>query len=761
MNRPETVYCVHKFTAGNADEIPMNVGEQVVIIEKDDEYKDGWWKGRNEKGQVGLFPVTYTTTTPLPAEDEPSSTLKLSGDSVVHKNSLGLSSKNTLSIVKQSLNSSAFQSKQVEEWSSEQVALWITDIGFDASVADIFRDQEITGDILLELTVESLKELNIDTFGKRFKLHAAIKALRSESNDTQSVSSLTSERKGDSHYNNRQTCAEDDMVSNYSAIIRNSSLPSRHDPRLSLDSQQPTLSRHNSQGSYNDIFRSQATTPRSILPERRHTISNNMKEKPGLPRSSSINKLHAVIPSTAMVRRSEDVPIAHEMPNTPDMEGWLFKQGDRYKNWNKRWFVLKGNNLFYFKSPKAVLMKGIINLKGYRVEVDSSIQAGKYCFKTSHEKERNFYFFTDQERYMKDWVKAMMKATIERDFNTPVMSSSTIPTVSLETARRMRPRPPSTLFLQRSSSLHNAMPSMEEEFIPPFGQSHTSASIMTRSPPLTSMSHRSPSWLGQSTRITDNTSEFSLDYPRAKDDSGFNSYPTIRSPVQSLTHSSSSSSTSTKNSACPIVRKSPSAHLNFGPDEEENELMDPDNTSTIEINQYQPHFSNDRPSTRHFQPTPHHLHPHLPPPQDPKTKDHLDWVNLYLRVKIDSLVDLSSGDNLLELLECLSNKDIGRNTHLSTHTPVMDRMVTAFEYMHQEGIELEHSYTFRDILSGRESKILSLLDSIKAWYQISPRNTLSPFPKYSTNKKTASGGTFGEEEQNKLRALDDPEFITA
>lgn len=39
----------------------------------------------------------------------------------------------------------------------------------------------------------------------------------------------------------------------------------------------------------------------------------------------------------------------------PDMEGWLYKQASKYKKWNKRWFVLKGPNLFYFKSPKVRL----------------------------------------------------------------------------------------------------------------------------------------------------------------------------------------------------------------------------------------------------------------------------------------------------------------------------------------------------------------------------------------------------------------------
>jgi hypothetical protein len=145
------------------------------------------------------------------------------------------------------------------------------------------------------------------------------------------------------------------------------------------------------------------------------------------------NKLQSILPSSNMTRRSEDVPLT-QTSMIPDMEGWLYKQGDRYKNWNKRWFVLKGINLFYFKSPKvitsfgciqmslthhqAVQMKGIINLRGYRVEPDSSIQTGKYCFKLQHEKERTFYFYTDQEKYMKDWVKAIMKSTIERDYGS-------------------------------------------------------------------------------------------------------------------------------------------------------------------------------------------------------------------------------------------------------------------------------------------------------------------------------------------------------
>ena len=48
-------------------------------------------------------------------------------------------------------------------------------------ILDSLLDQEISGDILLELTLESLKELQITTFGKRFKIHSAINGLKQES----------------------------------------------------------------------------------------------------------------------------------------------------------------------------------------------------------------------------------------------------------------------------------------------------------------------------------------------------------------------------------------------------------------------------------------------------------------------------------------------------------------------------------------------------------------------------------------------------
>ncbi|KAJ9096715.1 hypothetical protein QFC21_004985 [Naganishia friedmannii] len=63
-------------------------------------------------------------------------------------------------------------------WTVEQVVGWAKGKGFDDSVCDKLIEHDITGDVLLEMDVHTLKEIDIVQFGKRVKIANAINELR-------------------------------------------------------------------------------------------------------------------------------------------------------------------------------------------------------------------------------------------------------------------------------------------------------------------------------------------------------------------------------------------------------------------------------------------------------------------------------------------------------------------------------------------------------------------------------------------------------
>ncbi|KAH6642922.1 polarized growth protein Boi2 [Boeremia exigua] len=59
---------VHEFTARSPDELSLKRGDRVELIERDDDFGDGWFLGRNtDNGENGLFPEVYTRPVPAPA----------------------------------------------------------------------------------------------------------------------------------------------------------------------------------------------------------------------------------------------------------------------------------------------------------------------------------------------------------------------------------------------------------------------------------------------------------------------------------------------------------------------------------------------------------------------------------------------------------------------------------------------------------------------------------------------------------------------
>ncbi|KAI9705787.1 MAG: hypothetical protein M1820_005035 [Bogoriella megaspora] len=69
-------------------------------------------------------------------------------------------------------------SGDVREWSSHQVAAWMVDRGFESSIIERFELNDISGAVLLDLQFEDLKELDIQSFGKRHQLWNEIEVLR-------------------------------------------------------------------------------------------------------------------------------------------------------------------------------------------------------------------------------------------------------------------------------------------------------------------------------------------------------------------------------------------------------------------------------------------------------------------------------------------------------------------------------------------------------------------------------------------------------
>lgn len=107
-------------------------------------------------------------------------------------------------------------------------------------------------------------------------------------------------------------------------------------------------------------------------------------------------------------------------------------------------------------------IKGYINVTGYKVIADEKIDPGRYGFRIVHETDKMHCFSSEEQLIVREWMKAIMKATIGRDYSSsyilflhhrevlnvhaePVVSSVNIPTIPLAVAQAMNPapRPPS------------------------------------------------------------------------------------------------------------------------------------------------------------------------------------------------------------------------------------------------------------------------------------------------------------------------------
>ena len=98
-----------------------------------------------------------------------------------------------------------------------------------------------------------------------------------------------------------------------------------------------------------------------------------------------------------------------------DLEGWMNKLGGSGltpKNWRKRWFVLKGGRLYYYKTAFDVFALGIVDLEGYQVESAPEMMKKKSGFnlKLFKDESRTYHFQTENQEGMTRWIEALRRA---------------------------------------------------------------------------------------------------------------------------------------------------------------------------------------------------------------------------------------------------------------------------------------------------------------------------------------------------------------
>lgn len=150
-----------------------------------------------------------------------------------------------------------------------------------------------------------------------------------------------------------------------------------------------------------------------------------------------------------------------EAIKTASYSGWMFKRGNiSIGSWKQRFFTLHKTRLSYFTSVKDTKERGLIDITSHKVlpanDTEDKISAvyaasagyGRYMFKIvppapgsrmglTFTQQKVHYFAVETKEEMRNWMSALMKATIEVDETIPVISSCVTPTIPLQKAQEL------------------------------------------------------------------------------------------------------------------------------------------------------------------------------------------------------------------------------------------------------------------------------------------------------------------------------------
>ncbi|XP_014816968.1 PREDICTED: sesquipedalian-1 [Calidris pugnax] len=97
-----------------------------------------------------------------------------------------------------------------------------------------------------------------------------------------------------------------------------------------------------------------------------------------------------------------------------DNAGFLYKRGERHTAYHRRWFVLKGNMLFYFEERESREPVGVIVLEGCTVELcDSAEELFAFAIRFGGNKSRTYVLAAESQAAMESWVKSLSRASFD------------------------------------------------------------------------------------------------------------------------------------------------------------------------------------------------------------------------------------------------------------------------------------------------------------------------------------------------------------
>jgi len=96
------------------------------------------------------------------------------------------------------------------------------------------------------------------------------------------------------------------------------------------------------------------------------TMNRGINDGKDVPKELLISLFDSIKTEPFKIPEDDGNDLMHTFFN-PDKEGWLCKQGGRYKSWKRRWFILNDNCFYYFEFTTDKEPRGIIPLENIKV----------------------------------------------------------------------------------------------------------------------------------------------------------------------------------------------------------------------------------------------------------------------------------------------------------------------------------------------------------------------------------------------------------